>query len=624
MKIQNIEKWQNEILLAEKFREDEFGCYEKDKKSKAGFNINYFEKGYADTFSTSTSEIIPDWTLTTANLFHAICKVVIPSIIFQNPRVLAFPKKIDSQDTAPIVSEILNHFYKKTDAEEINQKIVWDAYMLGYGISKIGYATKYGVDVESDEKKRSVKDRILESIGLKKPVEKEETRPEMDYRIVSENPYISYVSPFNFGIDPRATSLENAMYVYEKFKKTLKQMKANKKYKNTDKLIGTNPDLPSKSSASNQNDIDDFKTIDLYEVHYRTEDGPYILVLSKDGEEWREHYNEKSIYEIDGWQYEMLTFNQHGHKLYPISDMTKIRVLQERLNNTIDSILEQVDRFVPKIAANETELTPAGKRALTDGDIGAVVWTTKNPTEVFKELMFTQLKADLKVLVDEIINIVSIQTGITKAQLTGLSQSSTATEATIEQGGQTLRLSDMSRAVNRFLKRQATKLWVVIRQFVELEELQMINGVAGMDEQTGLPKYNWLTVDYQKGDRMRNGEYDFDIEVGSTQKPDLAVIRKQFENMFSILARTDVIALMQQQGKKVDLAELLRMYLQLFPEMLKDIGRIIQPITQNTKGLVDLQQISGRGGNTSGSNFNAMERQMGEQVPSMPSELGGG
>ena len=624
MKINDVGKWRNEILLAEKFREDEFGSFDRDNKSKAGYNIDYFEKGYADAFSTQTSDIIPDWTMTTTNLFHAICKVVLPSIIFQNPRVLAFPKKVESQDTAPIASEILNHFYKKTDAEEINQKVTWDAYMLGYGVSKIGYATKYGMDVKTDEKKRTVKDRILEQVGLKKKEEVEELHPEVNYTIISENPYIAYVSPFNFGIDPRATSLENAQYVYEKFKKTVKQMKANKKYKNTKDLVGVTPALPSRNNqVKSQSELEEFRTIDLYEIHYRTEDAAYILVISKDGEEWREHYHEESIYEIDGWQYEMLTFNQHGHKLYPISDMTKIRMLQERLNTTIDTILEQVDRFVPKIAANETEMTPQGKRALTDGDIGAVVYTTKNPNEVFKELMFTQLKSDLKVLVEQIMDIVSIQTGITRAQLTGLSSSSTATEATIEQGGQTLRLSDMSRAVNRYLRRQATKLWSVCKQFVEFEELQLINGVSGIDEKTGLPKYNWLTVDANRGESMREGEYDFDIEVGSTQKPDLAVIRKQFENMFSILARTDVITLMQQQGKKVDLAELLRMYLQLFPEMLKDIGRIIQPITDQTQGLVDPLAISGRGGNTSGSNFNAVERQAAQPVPSMPSELGG-
>ena len=467
------------------------------------------------------------------------------------------------------------------------------------------------------KKKKTFIDRTLESLKLKKPdKEEEETHPEVNYKIVSEKPYISYVSPFNFGIDPRATNLDEAMYVYEKFRKTVASIKANKKYKNTKDIQGTEPDLPvSATMPLSQSQIEEFKIVDLYEIHYRAEDGIYILVLSDDGNNWREHYHEKSIYEIDGWQYEYISFNKHGHRLYPLSEITKMKGLQERINTTIDAILEVVDRFSPKLAVNESDVTPDGKKALTEGDIGAIVWTLKDPNTVVKELMFTQLKSDLQALVSEFINLISIQTGITRAQLTGNIQASTATEVTVEQGGQTIRLNDMARVTNRYLKKQAEKLWQVIRQFVELEDLELINGVSGIDPRTGNTLYSWLTVDAAKGENMRYGEYDFDIEVGSTQKPDLSVIRKQFENFFSILARTDVIALIQQQGKKVDLGELVRLYLQLYPEMVKDISKIVQPINQDTQGLVNPQAIDGRGGNTSGSNFNAVEATAAEGVP---------
>ena len=125
-------------------------------------------------------------------------------------------------------------------------------------------------------------------------------------------------------------------------------------------------------------------------------------------------------------------------------------------------------------------------------------------------------------------------------------------------------------------------------------------------------------------EKMQIGQYDFDIEIGSTQKPDLITIRKQFENLFSILARTDVIMLMQQQGDKIVVSELLRMYLNLFPEAIKDIGRVIQKIIPGqTSGLIPPPMEEQRGGTTQGSNFNAMEKQAGMPVPGMPSELGG-
>lgn len=616
-KIVDIDKWKAELSLAEDFREKEFGTYSSKDTSSAGLNIDYFERGH-QYFETDEGVELDNLIVTTLNLYHAITKNIVPSLYFQNPKVLCFPKKIESQTTAPIVGETVNYFYRELEVDDVNQKVVWDAYVLGVGVSKVGYACKYGMDTLEEKKQVSPVNRLLEKIGLKKTKEVETTNPEINYKIESESPYVKYVSPFDFGIDPRAKNIDEAMYVYEKFKKTLAQVKANKKYKNTSKLVGSDVELDIPSGRdTDPTQMDDFKTVDIYEVHYRQPDGVYHLVLAKDRDEWAELYNERSPYEMRGWQYEILVFNKHPHKLYPISDMTKIRALQDRITSTIDAVLDQVDRFHPKIAVNGTDVTPEGKLALRDGDIGAIVDCTKNPSEVFKELSFTQVKADLRALIDQMIDIITIQTGLTRAQLTGMSSSGSATEATIEQGGQTLRLSDMGKEVGKYSKKQARKLWEVIKQFVDIETLQLINGVSGIDEQTGIPKYNWLEVNEESGAQMRSGEYDFDIEVGSTQKPDLAVIRKQFEGLFNILARTDVITLMQQQGKKVDLAELLRLYLQLFPELVRDIGKIIQVVTPQTSGLVPPMVPEQRGGTTSGSNHNALEAQRAQPVPTM-------
>lgn len=613
-KITDIGRWRVEIELAEKFRNDEFGEYSRKTASRAGLNIDYYERGYAGEGVEAG--------ITTLNLFHAIVKNIVPALGFRNPRVLSLPKKVEAQDTAPVVGETVNHYYKKLEAELTNYMVIWDAYTLGYGVSKIGYATKFGADIKDEKKRKTIVDKVLEKVGLKKGTEEDVTRPEVNMNIVSESPYISYVSPFNFGMDPRARSIHEAMYVYEKFEKTVKQMKENPKYKNTDQLRGSEPDLAGlNGSGISQSEIEDFRTLDVYEIHYRSGGKFYILVISEDGE-YREHYHEESIYEIDGWQYEMLDFNKHGHKLFPLSDMTKIRSLQDRFNNTIDAILEQVDRFEPKIGYHETEVTEQGKSNLINGGLGALVGTTKNPSEVFKEISFTQFKNDLKMLLDQLIDLITIQTGLTRAQLTGVSSSGTATEASIEQGGQTLRLEDMNNNVRRYMRRQASKLWQVIKQFVELEELELINGINGMDEKTGLPKYSWLTISPEQSEKMQISEYDFDIEVGSTEKPNLPVIRKQFENLFNILARTDVIVLMQQQGKKVDLAELLRQYIALFPEMTKDIGRIIQNITPQTTGLVPPPTPSG-GGTTSGSANNALQSQQAQPAPTAGVGLGG-
>ena len=611
MKINDIERWRVEIELAEKYRKEHFGVYDEKEHTRAGENIDYFERG----FSTHAQMDVD--MITTLNLTHAITKNVVPSLYFQNPKVMVLPKKIESQGTSTTVSQILNYYFKELGMEEINQKIIWDAYVLGHGYYKVGYTTKFGMDIKDEtKKKKSRVDKALEAVGLK-PKDKEEiTRPEIDLRIISERPYVKYISPFNFGRDPRANTLEESMYWYESFRKSVKQMKKNKKYKNTKDLKGQIPEGVHIGTKVTETEIEDFKTVDVFEIHYRNEDKVYDLVISKDSEEYEEHYHEESVYDIDGWQCGELSFNKHGHQSYAISDITKIRNLQDRFTATIDAILEQVDRMVPKVAYNGNDITPDGKLALRDGDIGALVECTKNPREVIQEIGMTQLKADLRALNEEIINIVTVQTGITRAQLTGVSGYDTATEATIAQGGQTLRISDMTQNVHRFTRKQVELLWQVIKQFVDLEELELVNGVIGVDEQSGLPKYSWLTVTPEQSEKMQIGQYDFDIEVGSTQKPDLIQVRKQFENLFSLLARTDVIMMMQQQGDKIVLSELLRMYINLFPEAVKDVGRVIQKIVPGqTQGLIPPEQEEQRGGNTAGSNFNAVERQAAQPAP---------
>ena len=71
----------------------------------------------------------------------------------------------------------------------------------------------------------------------------------------------------------------------------------------------------------------------------------------------------------------------------------------------------------------------------------------------------------------------------------------------------------------------------------------------------------------------------------------MAVVRRQFENFINLIARTDVIALLQQQGYKIELAEIIRVYLKWYPEMIKDIGKIIKPIQTGQPGGLTLEQI---------------------------------
>lgn len=626
-----IRRWRIELQQAEDFKQEEFGSNAKNNIKGVGENIGYFENGFSARYLATYSKIDENY-LVPLNIIYPIVKNVIPSLYYKNPYIVAIPKRKQDEDSSSYVSAIVNHFYKQLDIKRVNQQIIFDAYVLGLGVCKLGYATRFGMDIEDEElekRRKKEKESLLKRVlGLVKGRKPEELPKNIDLNefIIAESPYATWVNPFNFGIDPQANSIYEANYVYEKITTTLDKVKSNKNYSNTKDLRGMDlEETFQKNIPTTQ--IEKFKPIELYEIHYKTDEGINILVLAKEQNDYVALRHDKSIYEIDGFQYELLTFNKHGHKLYPQPEVNITKPLQDRINNTFESILEQLDKFTSKLIVDETKMTDAGKKALESGSLGAICYCNENPGNVVKELSMVQVKSDLMVFIDKMVDIISLETGITRAMLTGLTSAETATEAQIGQAGQNLRVSDKADMVADFSNRQGRKLWQIIRQFVDLEEIELITGDTAFDDVTGTPRYSWLApIDTNMKGKLITGEYDFQIEVGSTQKPDLPVLRKQVENMVNILGGKGVLEAFTAQGYRIELAEIFKKYLQMFPDVFTNISRIIKP----TQAPQQLPPPQGQPAGTGGSGVGAVPQQRQANTPtpadiisSMGGEKGG-
>jgi len=624
-------RWRIEIEQAEEFKSTEFGACIKGDIKGVGENIGYFENGYSARYLEEYSKIDPNY-LVPLNIIYPVIKNIIPSLYYRNPFITVIPKRKQDEDGSSYVSAISNHYYNQLDIKRINQQVIFDAYVLGMGVCKIGYATRFGSDIEDvelEKKREQEKKRgLLEKLGLKKAKEPEPLPKNIEPNefIIAENPYITWINPFNFGIDTSANSIYEANYVYERIITTLDRVKNNKYYQNTKDLRGM--DLEStfqKNIPVTQ--IDKFKPIELYEIHYKTDEGINILVLAKDQQEYIALRHDKSIYEIDGFQYELLTFNKHGHKLYPKSEIDIVKPLQDRINNTFENILEQVDKFNSKLLVDATGMTPEGKNALLDGVLGSICFTNKNPSEVAKEFSMTQVKSDLMIMIDKMVDIISLETGVTRSMLTGMTSAETATEAQIGQAGSNLRMSDKADMVADFSNRQARKLWQVIKQFVDLEELELITGDTAFDDVTGTPRFKWLDeINGNMKEKLITGEYDFQIEVGATQKPDLPVLRKQVENLVNILGGKGVLEAFAAQGYKIELAEIFKKYLQMFPDVFTNISKIIKPIQPAQQPMSPQQGAGGQPQGTGGAGIGAVPQQIQANTPTpadIMSSMGG-
>lgn len=592
----DLAKWQLEIDLGVEFRDKEFGTYQKPvpggtpTTTLAGKNLEYFEQG------ARNEETI--WPL---NIVFPIVKNVVPTRFFQNPRITATPefKSDTAGEDAFYVSELLNRDLRDPmlRIKDTAQLTTFDQYVLAMGVVKIGYATEFGADIlptESEEKKsrltkikEQVQGVVNQVLGIPQPVK--ELEPEQvnaTESIRSESPYIQWISPFDFVIDPHARDITDARWVAQLIRRTLGEVKRDRRYgaAKQELIAEAVEDDRVPESA-----IEDFQTVDVWEVHYKNAESPTgitVLTFAATQTQTKPLMHDHNACDIGGWQYEWLVENKHGHRLYPISTISVIRPLIDRINQSIDSVLEQVDKFVAKLAYNE-RVTPEGEIALDEGGIGARVKVsgTEDVNGAIRVITMNQVQGDLLGLVNQVVDFVILITGLTRAQLTGLTTAQTATEAQIGQSGQNLRRNDEANGVGMWFTRVMTKYWRVKAQFQDLTEIDLVRETGVPDMATGMTQTQWYpAIDEARALRLKTSRFRFDLEVSSMQKPNLEIVRAQFEQVMRAIMEPIVTQGLALDGKRVSAAEALRQWGRFFQESgLGDVmQKIIVPIQDPT------------------------------------------
>lgn len=502
------------------------------------------------------------------------------------------------------MSELVNQDLRDVDFRfrETAQEAVFDSYLLPYGLVKQGYATEFGADAlpTPEDKKQRLRDKLkqaaeqlLVSVGLKAP-EAEEPEPEKvldDGAIRSERVYLQWVGPFDFVIDPRARDLRtDAAWCAQRIRRTLAAVKRTRHFsKAKDKLVAEAID----DDRVPDSHLDEFQTVDLWEIHYKDPDSPTgitVLTLACTQAQTEALLHEHNVYDLGGWQYEWLPLNKHGHRLYPVSVISIIRPLVDRINSSFDAILEQVDKFQAKLVANE-RVTAEGQEILRSPTIGAVVPVTGEASvrDAVAVISMEQVKSDLMAFVQKVMDLVILIVGLTQAQFTGLSTAQTATEAQIGQGGQNVRRADESNTVTTWLTRVVTKHWRIKAQFQDLTEQALPQEAALLNPTTGMTQSQWYPpIDEERAARLKRARFKLHIEVGSIQKPNLEILRAQFEQFVLALMRPEVTQGLALEGKRLSASEIIRQWSQFFaesglqPGMQKMVVPVTDPMLQQT------------------------------------------
>lgn len=508
-----------------------------------------------------------DWQVID-NIIYSNIRTIMPSINFRNPKMFISPKKkpyqvkdklFDTMSASVGVELLLNYYYKELELKRTFDKTLLNSLIGPWGIVFIGYT----LETEKVNKGEKL---------------------EVDELIKAESPFIVNLSPKDLIVDPEAKDpyLNDAEWIGIKWIKRLEDVKNNPKYENTDNLktnITVKTDFNTKGTKGKEHtvkgtpDKKDWERVEGWDI-YDKKNGRLLTIVNDhdkvlQNSEWPLSY--------EGFPIEILFFDEVPDELIPLSSVELSRNNQEELNKIRDCQLSHIRRISQRrYATRKDAMEDSEKDKLQYGGDGTIVeMDDPNGLVPIKDATISQdiylIQRGLKDANREVQGIAEMEQGVSR-------NFETATEPTLLAQGSSIKRDERSGIFEAFIVRVMRKLLHVVQQTADKDiELPLtdtnfklatefipskLEKIMGAEKQeVYLPWLNLSKDDIQ-------GDYDFDIEVGST-RPVNQEVRKR-----------DIMQLASQFGNHpmVNQEWLARQILEAFE--IKDIEGALKPIEQ--------------------------------------------
>lgn len=483
---------------------------------------------------------------TVENLVFSNISTIKPSINLNNPKIFVRPSKkpyqledgtlFNTGAAAQLLEILLNYYWKSLKLKKQVDKALTDALLGHWGLIQVGYTFKA----------EKVKDgKLLEINSL----------------IREDSPFALRVSPLDLLVDPEATdhNLEDANWIAIRWEKDLEVVKRNPKYTGTGNL---KPNLTTDDSDNKQEKSlnlgkgfgDDDKPyrdrVEGYTYYDKVNQKIYDVVLTHDKalseKDWKLKSNNFSI--------KTLYFNENPDELLPISDVSIYKPQQDELNRLRSLQLSHVERVSKRaFITSQGNLPAEEKTKLTHGPDGVIIEAQRGPDSVVP-LKDGTISQDMWLTIQSLRQGVRENSGIADFERGVAKKFDTATEPALIAQSTTIKRTERTTQLESFIRDVVTELANVIQQtfrgqsipldkddFDRVEQIapdrlesvtvtpqaanqfgnvpikkrpvssnKNIKKILGDDVEVLLP---WLNL--EKSDIM--GDFDFDIEVGSTQ-----------------------------------------------------------------------------------------------------------
>lgn len=478
---------------------------------------------------------VPDFTdedRIIVNISFGTINVIYPSVSVNYPKITVQPNQPIDEDKATIVEGLVNWQWKHFDFQPHFRDAVKDWLVIGHGWCKVGYVYKETpVPLNDDEMEAQYQDKRdeVDQYASAYPEMADQLPNDEDIRshladtqmIASvDQPFVERVSPFDMFVDPAATRLGEARWIAQRIIRPLSEVKADKDYKKS-----VRESVSADMQSSSYRDTREWRKRENYqnpELKYCTvwefyDLAEQVMCVWAAGSD--QYLVDAHPLPFDfGHPYVMIRNYEVPEFFYPMGDLESIESLQLELNKTRSQMMQARKKFARKYLFKESAFDSTGRQALASDQDNVFVPVADEGTpfqELVQPLPQVQFPPEAYEYSQTIEQDIATVSGVSEYQRGQISETRrTATEAAIISDSVSARAAEKLAVVETTLAMVARRVVQVTQQFVTGDQVYRVMG-----PDSALIWVPWRREEIQ-------GEFDFEVEAGSTQ-PMNETVRRQ-------------------------------------------------------------------------------------------------
>jgi len=521
-----LAKYRQRLDTAQRWRKDE--QYEDTWRRLS----DLYRNRHFDQFSSEAQIAV--------NVAFATVNTIVPSVSVNHPRVTVTARQPEMEPAAEAAEAAVNYWWRHYNWRVELKRAVKDSLIFGNGWVKVGwkYEAEYR-EKSADEQfaefqqLRDQADLQLEQDPMLDGPSDEMLRSQVDERAEEPKvdcPFVERVSPFDLFVDPESTCFEDLKWVAQRMVLPLEDVKKDRRYRKAarDRLqADASTNVRWRDSIDSHDEAhkydDDVKRVVLWEFYdLRAE---FYCVFAGSGDDF---LLEPTDFPYPyGSPYVFLGNYEVPDQFYNIGDLEVIEPLQHELNATRSDMVNHRKRWQRAYIARRDALDPSAQNALLTDKDNRIIYVDGDVDLHNVVVPLQQLSLDPQMYQhsQQIEQDVDLVSGVSEYQRGGLSEvRRTATEAAMIQDAANARAADKLAKIETFMSDVARRVVELAQQYLTGDHVARIVGMDGAA--------SWIEFDIER----IQGEFDFEVEAGSTQPRDEAYRRQQALQLANVLS----------------------------------------------------------------------------------------